>query len=415
MSNINILSGITLFLPVPVNVQPCQTEHCTAQEDDLFGQPVTEHPLTPPPMLPCGSSMSGAPEESFVITPGLEFRGSESAFRTAGDDGILPGSTDVEVLDAEKEGQFVLLGGKGSALMHGNASAQTQTLQDMMLLGPVPGMPLEIQIPAVARHHHICSPGRGTLSPGSSRSIASAFSSQSALSSNIAGLPMFFGELGGQPIPGAASRMHLGSTSPSWGTSPAAIRSSRSLPCLSKLHDYEVDDDEDTTDPSDGGSESEPGREEGRTRSRPPSPTTATGSLPARRVLSRPRRLASRYEVELEREPVKFTKKRSGSGNQAGVTIPNPNGIACTACGAKVGQWMLTNRDKLLYSGEVSKFCIVFVDSCCSSQTGDSCVESGPSRAQDVVQCMRRKIYESGQEEIKCWEFLRLPVPVPAV
>ena len=90
--------------------------------------------------------------------------------------------------------------------------------------------------------------------------------------------------------------------------------------------------------------------EEAHGHSVPTSPTTS-GSR---------RNFASRYPTGISRahnashveagdlaeSPVaaKGSKKRGGSsGNQAGLTFPNPNGIACTTCGAKVS----THHDEL--------------------------------------------------------------------
>jgi hypothetical protein len=72
---------------------------------------------------------------------------------------------------------------------------------------------------------------------------------------------------------------------------------------------------------------------------------TSPGTSVSKRYPSRPQRTSAlrtnavQVEEEAEQQAAEVAvvqRKRSGSGYQAGVTFPNPRGLACSFCGAKV-------------------------------------------------------------------------------
>ena len=224
------------------------------------------------------------------------------------EDGILPGSTHIELLDTEDEG--------GSSaplekLLPTDSTLGLETSQGMEYGGL--SLP-SLQIPGHGGYAYaLAQPPSRTLSP----TTESMHSGQSAASIQLAGsCGGFFGVATSRPASAEAAAFASCGTSVLNG-GVGLSEQQQGLPSAACL-----------VVPSGGGV----GDASRRAAVRPRRATTATAyMLDALEAPQCPLRQAS--------------GKKRGSGTQAGKLAPNPNGHACTACGAQVrggqsGRWM---------------------------------------------------------------------------
>ena len=254
---------------------------------------------------------------------------------SAGGETILPGSTNIELLDTDLDDE--------SELRSPTTNAPHTPSPLGMRMRSLLSNSLQSQSPVGAFSMPTSHPTEsGTCSPGLSQPSQPPLPQTSHLSSHHASFP---GQvLSPQPmviVPGDDD-MSLVQGQEDYSFGGNGLRVSHSLPCLSQMQPDYFGINGMMGASSDG--EHILGDEEVAGHSVPTSPTgemaNSMGNGVRRPSAPRPRRpMPSRYDSEVEAVKGGGKKRGGGSGNQAGVTIPNPNGTPCTACGAKVGKW----------------------------------------------------------------------------